>query len=165
MKRARCCSGSSPSKVPRHRTIAERRGTRKAAKATTLDQSAAIFAVRGGPIVVPGACEVGTPEAFCALSPLSFADQKLPLGRGHLSDEVFEEFPFFDPSGHLLTELRRNVKGSSPPAFLPGEQCCFMDGTFACTTTGGISAAFLANRQGRLKERFDLANAREDAPP
>ncbi len=163
MKRARCCSGSSPSKVPRHRTIADRWGTRKAAKATTPGQAAAISAVRGGPIVVPGAWEVGTRETFSALSALSFADEKLSLGSGHLSDEVFEQFPFFDPSGHLLTEFRRNVQGSSSPALLPGQQCSFMDRTFACATTGRISAAFLANRQRRLNERFDLANAREDA--
>jgi len=75
--------------------------------------------MRAAPTVVPIAWDAGNSGAFFGLSVLSFADEKLPLGRGHLSDEVFEELAFFDPFGHLLSELRRNVQGARPPPLFP----------------------------------------------
>jgi hypothetical protein len=164
MKRAGCCSGSSPSKVPRQRTVADRLGTRKAAMPTNPGQSAAFSGPRGAPTVVwvawkAGSCRVLSP----LLSALPFADQKFPLDRGHLSDQALEELPFLDPSGHLLTELRRNMQSSCPPTLLPSQQCRFMDRTFPSATACGIAAPFLTDRKRGLNERLDLANAREDA--
>ena len=88
--------------------------------ATNPDQSGGLAAMRGAQTVVPIAWDAGTSGAFSGLSVLSLADEKLPLGRGHLSDEVFEELAFLDPFGYLLTELRRNVQSTRPPTLFPG---------------------------------------------
>lgn len=165
MKRAGCCSATKPSNVPRHRTTADRRGTRKAAMVINSGKSAALSSLRGVPKSVPVARQVGAPATLPDLSALSFADQKLPLGRGHLSDESLEKLSFFDPSAHLLMELRGNVKSPSPPVLLPREQGRFMDRTFPSAATGGIPAPFLAYRKRCLNEGLDSANPPEDAFP
>ena len=111
------------------------------------------------------ALEGGFCEDSSALSVLSLADQKLSLSRRHLSDEALEKPSFFDPSGHLLTELARNMQSSCPPSLLPSQQCRFMDRTFPRATARGIATPFLTNRKRCLNERFDLAYARENAFP
>ena len=106
MKRAGCFSGSSPSRVPRHRTVADRLGTRKGAISMDSVQSAAHPDICGAPLTVriPGEAN---PRG--ASSDFSFTNQDLPLNCRHLPHEVFEELSFFDPLGHLLPEIRRDM--------------------------------------------------------
>jgi len=162
MKRAGCCSGSNPSRVPRHRTIADRLGTRKRAIPTDSGQSAAHSAIRGAPLVVHIPGETNSRRAS---SDFSFANQDLPLNCRHLSHEVLEQLSFFDPLGHLLAEIGWNMQSFCPTALFPSEQSRLMNRPFPRTPALRIAAPLLTDGKRCLNKRFYLSNACQDALP
>ena len=91
---------------------------------------------------------------LCALPAL---DEKFPLLLGHLLNQAFEFFPFFDPLLDLGSQMFGHIKRSCLFAFFPSQQGGFMNGAFLRATAFRISALLAGDRQRTFQERLRVA--------